>query len=162
MDDYFNLQNNISIDALIEQFRVELSETQGEENTRTLTIEADSGKDIIYPRQDIEKQITDLENLIKKMQEEIEEINNNANKPIEDSILKQQTKISEPVFSKDNIIYPVVLSNIHFNLSKDTDEALSRISNISKTSKILDTVPEIPKEEITKHPSSVIREDNLT
>lgn len=79
-----------NLDALIEKFRTETNRQSEEEfiNTRRLTIESPYKPPDMGPSHDIDKQITDLESLIKRLQDEIVDMTTEANKPLDEDNLR--------------------------------------------------------------------------
>ncbi|XP_045780202.1 uncharacterized protein LOC123877444 [Maniola jurtina] len=79
-----------NLDALIEKIRTESNRQSEDEfiNTRRLTIESPYKPFDMGPSHDIDKQITDLESLIKRLQDEIVDMTTEANKPLDKENLR--------------------------------------------------------------------------
>lgn len=77
-----------NLDALIEKFRTETNRQSEEEfiNTRRLNIESPYKPPDMEPPHDIDRQITDLESLIKRLQDEIIDMTTEANKPLDEDM----------------------------------------------------------------------------
>ncbi|CAH0731479.1 unnamed protein product, partial [Brenthis ino] len=113
-----------SEDNLIEKFRTEINKQSEEDfrNTRRLTIESPYKSDIGESSQDIDSKITDLESLIKRLQDEIVDMTNETDQTthkdnLEEILSKSRGKCkNDDGTSKDSnktksYIYPVIVKD---------------------------------------------------
>lgn len=106
--------------ALIEKFRTETNRQSEEEfmNTRRLTIESPYKAPDMEPSHDIDRKITDLESLIKRLQDEIIDMTTEANKPLHEANMSEW-------FSTEHYNF----ENNEDNKNNDTDSDKNSNSN---------------------------------
>lgn len=138
-----NSQRVSNVDSLIEKLKLEMLQESEDDfiSTRRLTIQSTSNTHEVKreakndPPHDIDKEITDLENLIKRLQAEIVDMTESASRPLkdyypdasdEDLIDNKTTKHVKPTFhdedelkknddnvksSTNNQVYPIILKD---------------------------------------------------
>lgn len=89
MDKYVdNSPRSSNVDSLIEKLRIEITKESEDDfiNSRRLTVQSTSNRHDVHNEasHDIDKEITDLENLIKRLQAEIVEMTESASKPLKE------------------------------------------------------------------------------
>lgn len=148
----------------IERYRLEISKKSESDfiNTRKLTIQS-TVKHEAPESNEIDKQISDLENLIKRLQDEIVEMSNNAEKPYQSSeddpvkILEEDQQVDTKESQKSKItdddndttetnshVYPVIVKDVGFGLtdqSKKFADQVSDLVNYSGSSEVSNIMP---------------------
>lgn len=137
-------------DSQIEKYRLEISKKSESDfiNTRKLTIQS-TVKHETLESNEIDKQISDLESLIRRLQDEIVEMGNNADKPYTPTqdddppveIIENPVESEEkPHESKkdDNAInaetnshvYPVIIRDVGLNLNDQSKKFADQVSDL--------------------------------
>lgn len=110
--------------SLLDRLRIEVcaDSRDAASNLRKLTINAPRHRNYSHREQshDIDKEITDLENLIKRLQVEINQMSINASKPLKDYVLADDSNCSE--LKKDVMTYPVLNSRITSTSGHELDD----------------------------------------
>lgn len=134
----------------IEKYRLEISKKSESDfiNTRKLTVQS-TVKHEPLQSSEIDKQISDLESLIRRLQDEIVEMSNNADKPYEPTeddpahkIQKsstesdqesQETKNTDDVINTpetNSHVYPVLVRDVSLNLNDQSKNFADQVSNL--------------------------------
>lgn len=102
--------NPSSTDSMIEQFKIDITTKLHDSlrNARVLTIEPDKPT----PESDIDKQISELEGMIKKLQGEIEEMSQNADRDANKDYTIVSEKSSNIISGLVEHVYPMILKDV--------------------------------------------------
>ncbi|XP_028178507.1 uncharacterized protein LOC114365958 [Ostrinia furnacalis] len=126
MDQFTTTPSSSDVDLLIEKFKVEVTRSidEASSDTRKLTLTST----FLKPKtsemsNNIDKQITDLENIIKKLQDEITEMSKNADREVEYT----------PIMSEDP-------SRVRQGLSNETIILDNNSDNIEETESVRDAM----------------------
>lgn len=98
-----NLHDNSNIDSMIEKFRTEINKETKEDNgnTRRLTVESPFHIDDNDSSHDVDQRLTDLENLIRRLQNEIDDMSNDSGSSANDKMKKSLQSIHNKNHKED-------------------------------------------------------------
>lgn len=118
MDQFVSTPSSSDVDLEIEKFRVEVNRSIDEANSGTRKLTLTSSVKVKTPEMNdnIDRQITDLENLIRKLQDEITEMYQNADKEVEEyTPIEQDSDEVHKDLSNETIILDKKRDNIDEN-----------------------------------------------